>query len=92
MAAGRPVIAFPNGGATETVIPGKTGIFFKDQTWESLFDTVLHFDHVAWDSHAISEYAKPFSTSVFKEKMKRYVEDRYEEFKRGLDQCRLDIR
>ncbi|MFA6427822.1 MAG: glycosyltransferase [Candidatus Magasanikbacteria bacterium] len=92
MAAGRPVIAYLDGGATETVIPGKTGVFFGHQTWESLLDAVLHFDHLTWDSQLISEYAKRFSADVFKEKMKRYVDDRYEEFKRGLDQCRLDIR
>jgi glycosyltransferase involved in cell wall biosynthesis len=32
MASGRPVIAFGRGGALETVIDGKTGIFFHEQT------------------------------------------------------------
>lgn len=92
MAAGRPVIAFQEGGATETVIPGKTGVFFRHQTWESLLNTIIQFDHTSWDSAYIRDYAKRFNTDTFKVRMKKYVEDRYEEFRRGLDQCRLDIR
>jgi len=92
MAAGRPVIAYPVGGVTETVVPGQTGVFFKDQIWESLLDTVLNFNYENWNSELIREHAKKFSADNFKDKMKRYVEDRYEEFTRGLQQCRLDVR
>ncbi|MDD5032243.1 MAG: glycosyltransferase, partial [Patescibacteria group bacterium] len=35
MACGRPVIAFRKGGATETVIEGKTGVFCDEQTAEA---------------------------------------------------------
>jgi glycosyltransferase involved in cell wall biosynthesis len=92
MAAGRPVIALSSGGATETVIPGKTGIFFHKQTWESLFDVVLKFNENEWNSHAIREWAKRFNAGRFKNIIKKYVEDRYEEFFQGLNQCVLDIR
>ncbi|MFH1286933.1 MAG: glycosyltransferase [Candidatus Magasanikbacteria bacterium] len=92
MAAGRPVIAYPVGGASETVIPGKTGVFFEQQTWESLLHTVLMFDAEGWNTVAIREHAQVFSEEKFKERIKKYVEDRYEEFRRGLNQCTLDIR
>lgn len=92
MASGRPVIAYPIGGARESVIPGKTGVFFYEQRWESLLDTMLNFEANGWDSAAIRDHAKRFSADRFKLRMKRYVEDRYEEFKRGLNQCQLDIR
>ncbi len=92
MATGRPVIAYPVGGAGETVIPGETGVFFREQTWESLFDTILHFNHELWDSERIRERAKKFSVDNFKSRVKCYVEDRYEEFRQGMDQCALDIR
>ena len=36
MAAGRPVIAHRGGGSLDTVIPGKTGAFFEQQTVRSL--------------------------------------------------------
>lgn len=92
MASGRPVIAYGAGGVTETVIPGETGIFFHSQTWESILDAVIHFNASQWDPDAIREHARRFDTGRFKRRIKRYVEDRYEEFRQGMNQCRLDIR
>ncbi len=91
MAAGRPVIAYGVGGVTETVIPGKTGLFFHEQNWESLLDAVIHFDASAWDSHDIRMWAERFSADAFKDKVRRYVEDRYEEHKQGLEQCKIHV-
>lgn len=86
MAAGRPVIAFAEGGATETVVPYETGLFFPEQTWESLLDTLLKFNHEHWDYEKIRARAEDFDSVRFKEKIKRYVEDRYEESKNGFEQ------
>lgn len=44
-AAGCPVIAFGRGGAAETVIPGKTGLLFPDQTVESILEAVEIFEN-----------------------------------------------
>jgi glycosyltransferase involved in cell wall biosynthesis len=46
MAAGRPVVAYGRGGVLETVIPERTGLFFEDQTVESLVAAVGRFE--AW--------------------------------------------
>jgi len=92
MASGRPVIAYPVGGVTETVIHGETGVFFKEQTWESIFDTVIHFNYQDWDSVKIREHAKKFGVDNFKEDIRKYVEDKYEEFKKGWNQCELPIK
>lgn len=92
MASGTPVIAYGVGGVTETVIPGETGVFFTEQTWESLLEAVLNFDRLQWDRPRIQEYAQKYGADAFKYRMKQYVEDRYEEFLRGMNQCRLDIR
>lgn len=43
-AAGKPVIAFRAGGALETVIEGQTGVFFDEQTPESLAGAVKRFE------------------------------------------------
>jgi glycosyltransferase involved in cell wall biosynthesis len=45
-AAGKPVIAIRAGGALETVIEGETGIFFDEQTPESLIDAVQRFEAI----------------------------------------------
>ncbi len=39
-----PVIAYKKGGYLETVIDGKTGLFFKEQTIASLKDAILRFE------------------------------------------------
>ncbi len=39
-ALGKPVIAFKAGGALETVIEGKTGLFFDEQTEDSLVEAL----------------------------------------------------
>ncbi|MEK7644107.1 MAG: glycosyltransferase [Patescibacteria group bacterium] len=92
MAAGRPVIAFGEGGVTETVIPGLTGLFFKEQTWESLLDAVLNFEATAWDSGKIRARAEHFNATEFKRKIRKYVEEKYDEFKDKARQCRLEVR
>jgi glycosyltransferase involved in cell wall biosynthesis len=89
MASGRPVIAYGAGGATETIIPGETGLFFTEQTWESLLDALLRFNHAAWDSAKIQSHAERFSLTNFKNSLRQYVTHRYEEFKQGLHQPTL---
>ncbi len=92
MASGRPVIAYGVGGATETVIPGKTGMFFYDQTWESLLDAVIHFDKNIWDSQEIRTHAMKFAKASFKEKIERYVRNKQQDFIQQRNQCKLDVR
>lgn len=89
MGSGRPVIAYAQGGATETILPGKTGVFFYEQTWESLLDTLINFDPRQWDPATIREHAATYDMSVFKEAITHYVRDRHEEFSRGLRQPAL---
>lgn len=89
MASGRPVIAYAMGGATETVVPNETGVFFNEQNWESLYDTVANFDSTHWDSQKIRDHAATFDVALFKNKINSYVNERYEEFKTGLRQVAL---
>jgi len=89
MACGRPVIAYSAGGATETITPNETGVFFHKQTWEHLLKTVVNFKEYNWDSHKIRMHAEKFNEQIFKHKIKEYVEHRYEEFKRGFEQPML---
>lgn len=43
-AAGAPVIAFSEGGALETIIEGKTGLFFDNQSAVSIREAINHFN------------------------------------------------
>ncbi len=82
MACGRPVVAYKSGGALETVIEGETGVFFKEQTWEALADTVIRFHRQEnqFDSVKIKAHAEKFDTEVFHQKMNDFVSQSWQEF------------
>lgn len=80
-ASGRPVIAFGKGGALETVIADKTGIFFKEQTVDSLVNALKKFENVEFDKKYIRTHAEKFSIAEFESKIQAFVEEKYGEFK-----------
>jgi glycosyltransferase involved in cell wall biosynthesis len=80
MAAGRPVIAYPKGGAAETVVPGVTGEFMDEQSWESLGDAILKFKPERYDPQTIRRHAEQFSTTNFQEKMRAMVDEQWREY------------
>lgn len=65
MACGRPVVAYKEGGATETVIESVTGTFFERQMWESLYDKVFHTDFSVFNPEAIRRQAMKFDKNRF---------------------------
>lgn len=67
-AAGRPVIAYGAGGATETVIEGMNGILFREQTTESLIWALDKFESMDWDPLAIRRNAQRYDVKVFQER------------------------
>lgn len=73
MASGRPVIAFAAGGALETVVEGTTGIFFDEQSWEALADTVVRFKSEKYKPEEIKKYAEKFSVESFKTKIQDFL-------------------
>lgn len=77
MAAGRPVIALGRGGALETVVEGKTGLFFKEPTVASLMATIKQFLNVeqSFDSQVIRTHAQQFDRQIFLDRMKRFVDE-----------------
>lgn len=80
-ASGRPVIAYGKGGALETIIDGQTGIFFKEQTIESLINAISRFNDTSFDKYTIRKHAEKFDEKVFKEKIKEYIDEKYNEFR-----------
>ena len=74
MAAGRPVLALNQGGALETVVPGVTGEFFDEQSWEALAHAVLKLKPSDYDPIAIRKHAEQFSTERFIQQMREKVE------------------
>jgi len=89
-AAGRPVIAFHGGGALDTVVEGLNGLFFLDSTTESLVNAVKSFENGKYDFRPkeIRAYAFNFDKEVFKDKIKKFILNKYVELKQGWGERR----
>lgn len=74
-ACGTPVIAFGKGGALETVVEGETGLFFAEQTVESLCEAITRFEQMggAFMPEACRRSAERFSEQVFYERFNQLV-------------------
>lgn len=80
-ACGTPVIAYGKGGSLETVVADKTGVFFESQSEASLQAAVHRFEaEFDYDPWRIRKHAELFSTAVFHQRFKSFVESRCQEF------------
>ncbi len=80
-ASGRPVIAYNKGGATETIIHGRTGILFNEQNWEEIADIVLRFlykKEYDFNPEFIKQHAEKFGVARFKKEISALVNQNYE--------------
>jgi glycosyltransferase involved in cell wall biosynthesis len=86
---GRPVIAYGKGGSLETVVGtftpsgekrtererALTGVFFREQTANSLASAILSFEscEAMFVPKRIQAHARRFDTSIFIDQMRRYI-------------------
>jgi len=84
MASGLPVIAYRRGGALETVIENETGSFFKEQTWESLADTIIRQDFGIFDRQKIKKTVEKFSNENFRSNLNNYITKSYQEYQGSI--------
>jgi glycosyltransferase involved in cell wall biosynthesis len=87
-ASGRPVIAYGRGGAVETVggfYPGEdadpeeaTGLFFAEQSADSLMEAILAFEAVAWkfSPALIRAQAERFDVRHFKDQLGNFIAEK----------------
>ena len=80
-ACGRPVICYGAGGSLETVRGGgdsATGVYFQDQTVESVMDGILRFEasESAFEPKVIQAWAATFATPVFLARLREFVGSR----------------
>lgn len=76
MSAGCPVLAYGKGGVTETVLAEKTGLFFGEQTVESLVECIRRFEQsgVAYSREQIRAHSLQFSEERFREEIRAFCE------------------
>lgn len=75
MAAGTPVIAFKAGGALDYVVEGKTGLFFKQQTVDSLVEAIEEFKGKRFSESVCRAQADEFSIRNFHDRMTQEIQD-----------------
>ena len=87
--AGTPVLAFGRGGACETVLDGKTGLLFDEQTPESLEACIQKFETegVDYPPQQIREHSRSFSEQRFEDELRDYCTRRYADWQRELEAC-----
>jgi glycosyltransferase involved in cell wall biosynthesis len=67
MGFGKPVICYGRGGASETVIDGKTGLHFSHQSTDSLVAAIRQLESMSFDNQAIISHSEQFSPEKFRE-------------------------
>lgn len=82
-ACGKPVIAYRDGGALETVIEGETGVFFDHPEPASLTEAVEKFEASVWNPEVIRQNAERFSTARFLRETREILESMREQGRQG---------
>jgi len=73
MACGKPVVALGRGGATETIVDGKTGLFFDEASPRSLGRSLDRLDATQWDPRVIRNHALRFGRSRFEREIDAWL-------------------
>ena len=84
MASGRPVIALEEGGALDTVIEGKTGIFFEKQTPLHLKKTIETYQETkkTFKPENLQHHAKFFDKKEFSKNLMSYLKEKWKHWEK----------
>lgn len=77
MASGCPVIAYGKGGAMETVLDRKTGLFFHSQSVESLRHAIYQFQEINFKYQNIRKHAQKFDRDIFNGKILDFITEKW---------------
>jgi glycosyltransferase involved in cell wall biosynthesis len=73
-AAGVPVIAYGVGGAAESVLDGRTGVLFGEQSVDSLAEAIERFEQLQLNGDQARENAKRFGRDRFRREMAAVID------------------
>jgi len=82
-ACGTPVICFAKGGAVETVIDKKTGLYFYNQQIDDIISAVNKFEKMNFNYKEIRKHSLKFSRQRFEAEIKEYIESEYNNWKKN---------
>jgi len=79
-ACGVPVIAYGRGGATETVLSGLSGLFFRKLNADSLISVLDKSRKLPFNKTEIRNNALKYSREKFKERIFSFIKEKWDEF------------
>jgi glycosyltransferase involved in cell wall biosynthesis len=71
--AGTPTIAYGVGGAAQTVLDGRTGVLFMEQTAQSMIEAIERFEKMSFDVETLRGQGERFGEDRFRENIVRVV-------------------
>lgn len=78
MASWTPVIAYKKWWSLETVVNGKTWIFFEEQNINSLNNAINRFEKINFDYLEIRNHSKKFDKEIFKNQLIDFIQKKLE--------------
>ena len=73
LSAGTPVIAYKAGGSLDYIEENKNGLFFSEQTTDSLSKALIKFNSMIFDHIKIQESAQMFGSKNFKDSISNFI-------------------
>jgi glycosyltransferase involved in cell wall biosynthesis len=74
LAAGTPVIAYKGGGALDYITEGETGVFFTEQTVDSMCQALQECGRMKFDHHLIRRRSERFSPERFTTDLQTFIQ------------------
>lgn len=79
MLTGTPVVAYRGGGYMETVVEGKSGVFFDDYSVDGLAQAMKKIQDLRFKNEDIMKYAEKFSKERFIKEMSDLIKRTWEQ-------------
>ncbi len=79
MGYGIPVIAHRSGGPQETIVEGKTGVFFDELSTADLVKAIKQAETKTWSKSQIWKHARRYSVETFEKSIRDLVETTMEQ-------------
>lgn len=77
------VIAYKKGGALDSVVDGKTGVFFDKQNVDSLLEAIAKFEKMSFNHIYLINNAKAFAKEKFKRELQKTLIRAFDSRRRG---------
>jgi glycosyltransferase involved in cell wall biosynthesis len=75
MACGLPVVAYGQGGSRDMVIEGKNGVFFDEQSADSVASGIRKFEKLKFDDEQVAKLAERFDETKFDKNFRKAVNE-----------------